>query len=126
MLASTFDLIFRKRFDCDAQRERLYDRFQGEQLDVRLAAFNQAKGCGGSITKQPLVRYAPFELRTCPCNFHNKATLLELWGGFSAFDSHGILPFPGAYMQQPAKLLEAYTLLKSLKTDHEAQQAKRK
>ena len=41
---------------------------------------------------------------------------------FDAYDKHGILPFPGSFSEQPAKIIEIFQVLDQLKGEHEKKQ----
>lgn len=97
--------------------------FTGAELEKRLNVMMEVQGCGGRPSKS-IVRYAPFELRTCPCTFQNRASFCELWALFDPFERLGVLPFSGGLAEQPAKVVEAFSILRSLKQDYDLQQLK--
>lgn len=99
------------------------DSFNGDELEKRLRSLAEAKGCDWRVSKGS-VRYYPFELRTCPCNFHDRSTFCEIWTLFEPFERLGVLPFRGGLADQPAKVVEVFSILRNLKQEYDTQQLK--
>ncbi len=68
------------------------------------------KGCLGSVKVK--YRLGEFKLKTCVGNLFDP-TASALIGAYFQF-KNGIMPYAGSYMEQPAKILEAFSLFTEL------------
>ncbi len=120
MLHTTFEIFAnpKSNLDCSKNIERLEGRHDS---DKRIAAYREARGCGGSPSPQQF-RFYPFTVSTCPCTFQNKVRFSHLWTLFDGYDRHGVLPCPGPLTHQPAALIEAFDILRSLRVSYENKQ----
>jgi hypothetical protein len=125
MLHVTFDVFAnpKSNLDCEKSLSR-FERFQDEtERNSRIAQFRQSRGCGGLPSPQTY-RFYPFQLKTCPCTFQNRARFGHIWTLSDSFEKHGVLPFPGSLTQQPALIIEAFDVLRGLKSKYEQQRNK--
>lgn len=117
MLHATFDIAARDNSSLDC--EKLGARFNGKSDQAtRLEEFRRIRGCGGLPSTQTRT-IAPFKLTTCPCTFQNRMRFGHIWMLFDKYERHGTLPFAGPLTAQPAQLLEAFDVLRSLKHEFE-------
>lgn len=79
----------------------------------------ELKGCHAPI-KKPVARYKDrINFYKCPSNFYNPM-IGHLANQASKIDK-GLLPYEGGLFDQPAKLIEIFNLLESLRIDDELQ-----
>lgn len=124
MLHTTFDVFAnpKSNLDCEKNLSR-FDRFNEADRDARITQFRQSRGCGGLLSPQTY-RFYPYQIKTCPCTFQNRARFGHIWTLFDSFERLGVLPFPGSLAQQPASILEAFDILRGLKSKYEQQRNK--
>lgn len=70
-------------------------------------------GCWGSTDEKPVFTVERVEFMSCPGNYWSQeaAAWRQMW---LLFVNKGILPFDGALANQPAKVMEAFSVLQSL------------
>ncbi|MFW7381474.1 MAG: hypothetical protein ACOH5I_21880 [Oligoflexus sp.] len=131
MLSTTFEASFsQSRTNCgggsaiEALKERLKDN--PEELERRLKALEALEVAEGQVQpREKTTRYAPYEIAGSPERFHNHLVFNQLWTIYDCFDRHGTLPFPGSLMQQPAKVMDVFTVLRNLKSSYDLEQMKK-
>lgn len=126
LLHTTFDIFANEKsaFKCDDLLSR-FDRFAPEERESRVKALREIRGCGGLPSAQHH-KIDPFKLKTCPCTFQNKTRFGHIWTLFDKYERHGVLPFGGSLANQPAQILEAFDVLRNLKSSYETKQSKGK
>lgn len=83
---------------------------------------DQMKGCG-SLTVKPVLKWKDkLFFFKCPTNFKN-GYVEELIGLSRQFES-GILPYEGSLYSQPAKLVEVFSQINSLRIEEEIARSK--
>ena len=90
-LKATLHAIDHKRFQCDHCPERN----------------RKAMGCTTIDSVKSIVK--DIEFRTCPGNFWETWALMLL--SAHTQNRQGVLPFDGAMMDQPAKIVEAFSVI---------------
>ena len=105
-IASTIKSMFEKTFNCFHCKAQYADR---KEITLKL---REQKGCFDVSTK---VRYRFDQIiyKTCIGNFYDPQTS-QLVDMFNKFEI-GVLPYPGSYSDQPAKIIEVFQLIDSLK-----------
>lgn len=79
----------------------------------------ELKGCHDQI-KRPVAKYKDrLIFYKCPSNFYN-AMVAQLFNHAGKIEK-GLLPYEGGLFDQPAKLIQAYELMESLRLDDELQ-----
>lgn len=126
LLHTTFDIFANPKsaFRCDALEVR-FDRFEPEEREKRLTQLRVVRGCGGLPSTQSH-KIDPFKLTTCPCTFQNRTRFGHVWILYDKYERHGTLPFEGSLANQPAQILEAFDVLRNLKSSYETKQSKGK
>ncbi len=115
-LSASFYYHWDERLNCRMSSQALLKRTKDP---VQTALLVKAKfGCD-TVADSPRLTIDGFDFHTCLCNFSHPLffSYLELGDKLD----RGILPDRGAYLDQPAQMLEALQLLGRLKS--EAQQA---
>lgn len=92
---------------------------KGYTLEVAKDTINKAHHCNNTTVK-PFYVVDEYEYTTCPCNFKNP--LFNYLLVCSDSMEKGILPFAGSLSEQPAKVMEALTLLDNLKLEFKLEQ----
>jgi hypothetical protein len=116
VLLSTLKSIYDKRFSCSTclsqPRKELLEKTQSIMACKAL-----------SPTPRHLLQYGSLDIsyRRCIGNF-TSASAVQWIQAQSAFDK-GSLPFPGGYMDQPAKALEILSVIGGYKTEQEIKAA---
>lgn len=100
-----------KRFRCG----ECLSQFQGrpDEEDM-LGRIRSVKACFGVVDRS-VFSIDDCEFHTCPGNFFDRGGLflIELW---RAYKNHGTLPFEGCYIDQPAKVMEAFSVIEEFDT----------
>ena len=103
----------------------------GQQVDNKI----YSRGYSEEALKmlQTQLKKAPTGARALNLEFSNieqcKHPLFDFYlSCFDTFNRHGLLPLPGAYADQPAKIIEIFQVLEALKleTDREQQEKQRR
>lgn len=78
---------------------------------------DQKKGCAITLDKSFASWRDLIKFKKCPANYFSPFWS-EVIDNFRQYDK-GILPYKGALLDQPSKIIEAYSLIESLKFEHE-------
>ena len=108
---ASFVYMTEDKFDCDNKLEKFAKREGHEKAKQRM---EQTNGCGVHRDRH---RYEIDGVRyhECLCGYRNPniGFYLDLEDKFNK----GILPFPGSYLEQPAKVIEIISRINSLRLD---------
>lgn len=124
-LRATYYYYTHDKFQCDSKIDKHAELLISRKKVEPQTAYEQAEklirtsnGCE-VIRDKSLYVIDGYEFFTCVCNFkHNDFNYLTTL--FDAFDSKGVMPFEGAYADQPAKIVDIFQTLKQLKLEVEA------
>ena len=105
-IASTIKTMFEKHFNCFHCKAQYADR---KEMALKL---RKQKGCF-DVSSKVLYRFDQITYKTCIGNFYDPQTA-QLVDMFNKFEI-GVLPYPGSYTDQPAKIIEVFQLIDSLK-----------
>jgi hypothetical protein len=84
----------------------------------------QTKGCR-ETRDQTLHRIGQeLSFKTCIGNFVNQK-ILRFFEAFLAFEAHGVLPFPGSYLEQPAKIMDMFDHFRSYQHERSIEEQKK-
>ena len=114
-MKANFEYVYKLR--CDQLISEHIEK--GYTCEVAENTVRKEHGCN-VLSEDPIYIIDNLEFRTCPCNFRNRMFpfLLTALDGFDK----GILPYPGSLSEQPAKAMEALTLLSNLKEQFKQEQ----
>lgn len=104
-LVSTFWSIYSPEWNC----QKCIKKYSQSVRDSR-------KSC--SVKKpQPILNYRHINYFKCPSNWYNSGTarLLDMFRFFNS----GVLPFEGGLLNQPAKLIDVFSLFDALIHEHQ-------
>lgn len=104
-IVATFNYLSNDVFNC----------FQCKKLYPEIRRIEQ-KGCGKPIARA-IFKRRDIHFYKCPSNFYS-GLVANLVASASHFDK-GILPYKGGLMDQPNKIIEAYSLISSLRKEDE-------
>lgn len=76
-------------------------------------------GCD-TMSDIPIYQIDNIQFNTCPCNYRHPH-MEFIMQAEAAYDK-GILPFPGALIDQPAYIIEAIQLIQILKIEYKIEQ----
>ena len=115
---------------CDVKINRYYElnitrkNMEPEQAMEDAQTMVEVQNSCNVIRDTPLYSIDGYDFCTCACNFvHEEFDFL--YSLYDAYDNHSLLPFPGALTDQPAFIMEALSLLGTLKAEKELADAKR-
>ena len=111
-ILATYKVIHNDRYDCS----QCVKKFNPDQ--------RKGMGCfGGEQVVAVLGKRADYKLTKCPGNFYDEtaAYLYELFGLFR----QGKLPFKGAVTDQPAQVMEAFSVIGELEQAKQERKSKK-
>ena len=114
-LKATLISLHNPRFLCDKCLKK-YPR-QPERLEAE----RQALGCF-DVSRETVQRIDDVGFKTCPGNLNSEGAVH--WIEFHPQFQNGVMPFEGAYFDQPAKAIEVMRIIGNYKTEWELEQAK--
>lgn len=125
-LVATWFYSVEERFNCEEQKRKFLLLTQGEQ---RVKNFEDRNGCNGNndlsgyvykATNRPRYQWENIVFYNCFCQNYDRSTaaLLHQY----SFYSRGIMPFAGPLVDQPAKAIEAFSVLDSLKNEKQREE----
>jgi hypothetical protein len=93
------------RFQCSKCLKKYEGRADGKKL---LRKYRKLQGCFGR-TRRDGYRFDGYIYSTCPGNVFDYSSLfiIELYREYQK----GIMPYPGALVEQPAKIMEAFQVI---------------
>lgn len=88
----------------------------------KIEAFKNRNGCEGRLSEKPRQTYDTLRFHSCYCNhlspsFDSFLYIHEQYG-------KGFLPFQGALLDQPNKVMDVIALVSKLKAEREAKMQK--
>ena len=108
-----------KEFNCQSCLAK-YAKRPNASRDT--AYWREMKGCEGpiKITKTGIMEKHHVQFMRCPGNFRTPQGVgwIMLW---RSFDKTGALPYPGGVAEQPAKIMEIFSIIDSLRAETEAE-----
>ena len=104
-LQSTLHIMDQERFQCGKCLKKYRGRADEKTI---LQKYRKNMGCFGN-TRRDNYEFGGYIYRTCPGNvFHSDAVfIIELYREFQK----GIMPYPGSLVEQPAKVMEAFSVI---------------
>lgn len=104
-LKATMRVLDDRRYICGECLKKFDGRADGEKL---LETQRRLNGCYGDNRAEPYI-YDDISFLTCPGNVFDSDSiwLIELWREYQK----GVLPFEGCLTQQPAKIIEAFSII---------------
>ena len=96
-----------KQFNCNKQIARY-----SKHSKIQVEDFLNKNGCRNRIIKTVRHNVQNIEFYSCVCNF--KCPLLSLYLEMHDLYKKGIMPYPGSFEDQPAQLIEIFSVLDAL------------
>lgn len=112
---ATLERAYDKRWNC---HWCLNHQYFGKQKEKMLEKRRRIKGCWGNPASPYQIENIQFN--SCIGNFssYDAQYIIDM---YMAYDK-GMIPFPGSISEQPAKLLEAFDMIKSFRQRKEAEE----
>lgn len=120
-LKATLHSIHDERFSCAKCLGEFNGRPNGEQM---LEQNRTLKACRAPAESPRHFIGTELKFRSCIGNFVRQKYLPWI-EAFRQFEK-GVMPFTGAYTDQPAKVLELFDVIRSTQMEHAAKQAKKR
>ena len=96
--------------------ERKYQCDPCHQIEPqRQAKAQRLQGCTQVVEWDVCKLDDQMGLHTCPGNYYSE-TVVGLLAAFTTFEL-GVMPYPGSYFDQPAKVLEIFTIIRQHRFD---------
>ena len=111
-LKACFKIVTRKEFQCSQCKD---PKFPKEYLDKR----RRVKGCFGS--NRPVFQIDEFKFHTCIGNLWSNSFDIVM-DMYNLYNKRGKLPFDGTILDQPAKILDIFKIMDSLRNEYEQEQ----
>ena len=107
-IIATFNVLHDPVFQCSVCTKKI----SKENRDSR-------KGCSKPLNKPFSSWRNLVKFKSCPANYYSAYWAMTI-DNFRHVDK-GLLPFKGSLLDQPSKLVEAYSLIENLKIEHESE-----
>ncbi len=119
MLNCTAELFFNAKTNLDCVKNiQRFDSLSDERYGQQLKLYEESRGCGGRPALNSY-KFPPFVIKTCPCTFHNRARFIHYWTLYDKYSRFGVLPFGGAHADQPARVIEMFDALQTIKARYD-------
>lgn len=114
LLVCTLEAIFNEDdyFTCHKCLSSFSNQPEGDDKEKLLTKMRKLKGCWGTIRQS--YRVDKFEVSTCPGNYSTHQ-VHEFFSWYLKYEQFGILPYPGSLYDQPAKIMEIFDIIGSIK-----------
>lgn len=121
-IKASFYYLTNAAFQCDkkAQDNSEKQRISFEDARKKVAELNH---CFTELPKE-IVLDKVYKIRRCFCRFFDPS-VMWLFKAWAAFDKAGVLPFPGSYTDQPAKIFEVFSVFDGLKAEQMEEERKK-
>lgn len=104
-MVSTVKAFYDKQYNCYFCKKQ-----PGHPATIR--GLREIKGCFDIFDKPG--KFDKVAYYTCIGNFYSPQ-VAQLWELFKNYEK-GMMPFPGSYMDQPAKIIDIFQLMDSIRT----------